>query len=57
MLRQKAVRIKFSGDSAFRICSIAKSENPEVPEINRKLPKSKNHPVLTFYRYKKTAKK
>ena len=32
-------------------------ETPETPEINRKLSKSKKHPVLTFYRYWKTAKK
>ena len=41
----------------FRICSMAKNENPEMPAINRKLSKSKKHPVLTFYRCKKTAKK
>ena len=28
-----------------------------MPEINRKLSKSKEHPVLTVYRYQKTAKK
>ena len=32
-------------------CSMAKSENPEMPEINRNLSKSKKHPVLTFYHY------
>ena len=37
----------------FRVfaCSMAKNENPEMPEINRKLSKSKKHPVLTVYRY------
>ena len=34
----------------FRICFMAKNENPETPEINRKLSKSKKHPVLTIYR-------
>ena len=28
-----------------------------MPEINRKLSKLKKRPVLTFYRYQKTAKK
>ena len=32
--------------------SIAKNENPEMPEINRNLSKSKKYPVLTFYRRK-----
>ena len=36
---------------------MAKNENPEMPEINTKLSKSKKHPVLTVYRYEKTAKK
>ena len=57
MSRKKAVSIKFSVDSAFRICSVAINEIPEMPEINRKLSKSKEHPVLTVYRYQKTAKK
>ena len=34
-----------------------KNKNPEMPEINRKLSKSEKHPVLTVYRYQKTAKK
>ena len=34
------------------MCSMAKNENPEMPEINRNLSKSKIHPVLTFYRRK-----
>ena len=37
--------------------SMVKNENPEMPEINRKLSKSKKHPLLTIYRYWKTAKK
>ena len=41
-------------DVDFRICSMVKTENPEV---NRKLSKSKKQPVLTVYRYQKTAKK
>ena len=45
----------FHGFRVFK-CSMAKYENPEMPEINRKLSKSKQHPVLTFYRYQKTAK-
>ena len=36
---------------------MAKNENPETPEINRKLSKSKKHLVLAVYRYQKTAKK
>ena len=36
---------------------MAKNENPETPEINRKLSKSKKHPLLTAYHYQKTAKK
>ena len=36
---------------------MAKSENLEMPEINRKLSKSKEDPVLRVYRYQKTAKK
>ena len=36
---------------------MAKNKNPEMPEINRNLSKSKEHPVLTVYRYEKTAKK
>ena len=28
-----------------------KNENQEMPEINRKLSKSKEHPVLTVYCY------
>ena len=35
----------------------AKNKNLEMPEINRKLSKSKEHPVLTVYHYQKTAKK
>ena len=45
----------FRGFRVFE-CSKAKSENPEMPEINRKLSKSKMHAVLTFNRYCKTAK-
>ena len=36
---------------------MAKNENPETPEFNRKVSKSKNHPVLTIYCCQKTAKK
>ena len=36
---------------------MATNENPEMPEINRKLSKSEKHPVLTYYRYYKTGKK
>ena len=35
-------------DVDFQICSMVKTENPEV---NRKLSKSKKQPVLTVYRY------
>ena len=55
--RQKVVRIKFSVDSAFSNMFYGKNGKPEMLEINRKLFKSKKHPVLTFYRYYKTAKK
>ena len=43
----------------FRVfeCSMAKNENPEMPEIYRKLSKLKRHTVLTVSRYQKTAKK
>ena len=36
---------------------MVKNENPGTPEIDRKLSKSVKHPVLTVYRYYKTAKK
>ena len=50
--RQKAVRIKFSVDFGFSsMFYIATNENPEMLETNRKLSKSKKHPVLTFYSY------
>ena len=50
--RQKVERIKFSVDSAFsNMLYGKKKENPEMSEINRKLSKSKKHPVLTVYRY------
>ena len=48
---QKAVRIKFSVDSAFSNIPYGKKRKPGSAEINRKLSKSKKHPVLTFYRY------
>ena len=35
----------------FWICSMAKNKNLKMPKINRKLSKSKEHPVLTFYHY------
>ena len=34
-----------------------KNENPEMPEIDWKLPKSIKYSVLMVYRYQKTAKK
>ena len=40
----------FRGFCVFE-CSKAKNENPEMPEINRKLSKSKEHPVLTVNCY------
>ena len=49
--RQKAVRINFLWIPRFWICSMAKNENPEMPEINRKLSNSKKHQLLTFYCY------
>ena len=36
---------------------MTKNEHPGMPEITRKLSKSKEHPVLTVKRYQKTAKK
>ena len=36
---------------------MAKNENPETPEVDRKLSKSMKHPVLTVYHFSKTAKK
>ena len=41
----------FHGFRDFPICSMIKNENPETPEIDRKLSKSIKHPVLTIYRY------
>ena len=41
--------LSFFMDSAFS--NMIKNENPEMPEINRKLSKSKKHSVLTVYRY------
>ena len=41
----------------FFMRAMAKKENPEMLKINRKFSKSKKHPVLTTYRYKKTAEK
>ena len=37
----------------FRVfeCSMAKNENPEMPEIYRKLSKLKRHTVITVSRY------
>ena len=49
--RQKVVRIKFPWIPLFRICSMAKNENSEIPEINRQFSKSKKRPLLTVYRY------
>ena len=46
------MRIKFSVVSGFSNVPNGKNENPEKPEINRKLSKSKKQPVLTFYRRK-----
>ena len=48
---QKAVRIKFLWTLHFWICSMAKNKNPEMPEINRKLSKSKKHTLLMVYCY------
>ena len=49
-LKNELVKI-FRGSRGFRICSMAKNENPETPEINRKLSKSKKSPVLIVYHY------
>ena len=48
---------KFSVVSWFLNVLYGKNENPETPEIDRKLSKSIKHPVLTVSRYQKTAKK
>ena len=37
--RRKRVRIKLSVDSGFSNVFCGKNQNPEMPEINRKLPK------------------
>ena len=42
------MRIKFSVVSGFSNVPNGKNENPEKPEINRKLSKSKKQPVLPF---------
>ena len=43
---------KFSVVSGFsNMLYGKKNENPEMPEINRKLSKSKKDPVLNFYRH------
>ena len=41
----------FCGFFVFKNVLWQKNENPEMPGINRKLSKSKKHPVLTFYHY------
>ena len=48
--KKKLASENFPWFPGFRICFMAKNENPETPEINRKLSKSKKHPVLTIYR-------
>ena len=40
--RNETVKPKFSVDPGFRMSSMVKNENPEMPEINRKLPKLKS---------------
>ena len=35
----------------FQICSMVKNENPDTPEIDRKLSKSIKQSVLLVYRY------
>ena len=47
----KNLSSKSRKNKIFRgIFSMAKNENLEIPEINRKI-KIKKHPVLTVYRY------
>ena len=41
----------FRGFRVFEYALWNKNENPEMSEINRKLSRSKEHPVLNFYRY------
>ena len=48
---------KFPWFPGFRICPMTNNKNPEMPEITRKLFKSKEHPVLMVNRYQKTAQK
>ena len=44
--RHKTIRKNFLWIPGFRMSSMVKNENPETPEINRKLYKSKKHPVI-----------
>ena len=39
---QKTLRIKLFVDPGFRMSSMGKNENPETPELNRKLSKSRS---------------
>ena len=41
----------FRGFRVFEYALWQKAKTPEMPEINRKLSKSKKHPVLTFYQH------
>ena len=57
-LKPKSSKNKiFRGFRVFKYVLLQKNENLEMPEINRKLSKSKKHSVLTVYCYYKTAKK
>ena len=53
----KNLTLKSSKNKVFREIRVfesalwQKNKNPEMPEINGKLSKSKKHPVSTFYRY------
>ena len=57
-LTSKSSKNKISrGFRIFKyICPMATNENSEMPEFIRKLSKSEEYPVLTFYRYYKTGK-
>ena len=41
----------FRGFRVFENVLWQKNENPEMPEINRKLVNNKNHPMINGYHY------
>ena len=53
---EKTLRIKFSAESGFSNEFYDKKRKPENAENQQKAFQIKKHPVLTIYRYCKTAK-